>query len=97
MVPSTLATHVGVFIQQTQIQSSLVTNPIPISQHLGWSQLVTLVIVGQLKTLSYPMWYNTLPSFVPMDPNMYSMYYLGIEGFNPLIFGKLKKNATNVT
>jgi hypothetical protein len=41
------------------------------------------------------MWYNTTPSFVPMDPNMYSMYYLGIKGPSPLIFGK-KENVINV-
>ncbi len=39
-------THVGVPIQQTQTQPSLVTNLIPISQHLGWPQLVTPLIVG---------------------------------------------------
>jgi hypothetical protein len=34
------------------------------------------------------MWYNTLPFFVPMDPNMYSMYYVGIKGLDPLIYGR---------
>jgi hypothetical protein len=38
----------------------------------------------------YPMWYNTLPSFVPMDPNVYSTYYYGIKEFDPLIFGRKK-------
>jgi hypothetical protein len=31
------------------------------------------------------MWYNIVPSFVPMDPNMYPMYYFGIKGLDPLI------------
>ncbi len=35
IVPSTLVTHVGVHVQQIQPQSSLVTNPILVSQHLG--------------------------------------------------------------
>jgi hypothetical protein len=35
MVLITTATHVGVHVQQTQIQPSLVINPISISQHLG--------------------------------------------------------------
>jgi hypothetical protein len=91
MVPSTPVTHVGVLIQQTQIQPNLVTNPIPINQHLGWPQLVTLMILRQLKIILYLMWYNTIASFVPIDPNMYSMYYLGIKGFVPLIFGRKKK------
>jgi hypothetical protein len=33
------------------------------------------------------MWYNTTPSFVPIDPNMYFLYYYGIKGLDPLIFG----------
>jgi hypothetical protein len=36
------------------------------------------------------MWYNIVPSFIPMDPNMYSMYYSGIKGPDQLIFGRRK-------
>jgi hypothetical protein len=32
-----------------------------------------------------------------MDFNMYSMYYPGIKGPNPLIFKKKKGDATGVT
>jgi hypothetical protein len=42
------------------------------------------------------MWYNVVPSFVPMDFNMYSMYYSRIKGLDPLIFTKKKGYATNV-
>jgi hypothetical protein len=97
LVPSTSTTHVGVPIQQTQTQPNLVTNPILINQHLGWSELVTPLITWQLRIVSYMMWYNTIPSFVPMDPNMYSMYYLGIKGLDPLTFGRKKGYATSVT
>jgi hypothetical protein len=75
----------------------LVTNPIPISQHLSWSQPITPLIAGQPKIVPYPMWYNIVPSFVPMDFNVYSMYYLGIKGLNPLIFGKNKGVVASVT
>ncbi len=90
-------THVGVLIQQTQTQPNLVTNLILISQHLGWSQPITPLITGQLKTVPYLMRYNIIPSFVPMDPNMYSKYYLGIKGLVPLTFGRKKGYATSVT
>jgi hypothetical protein len=30
------------------------------------------------------MWYNIIPSLVPMDPNMYPMYYSMIKGLDPL-------------
>ncbi len=69
-------THVGVPIQQIQTQPNLViTNPIPITQHFGWTQPVKPLIVRQPQTIPYLMWYNIIPSFVPMDLNMYSMYY----------------------
>jgi hypothetical protein len=75
----------------------LVTNPILVNQHVGWSQLVTPLIAWQPKTIPYPMWYNTLPSFVPMDFNMYSMYYLGIKGHDPLISRRRKGYAIGDT
>jgi hypothetical protein len=43
------------------------------------------------------MWYNIVPSFVPMDPNVYSMYYLGIKGLYPLISRGKKGDAIDVT
>ncbi len=42
------------------------------------------------------MWYNTTPSFVLMDLNMYSMYYSRIKGPDPLIFGRRKENAVDI-
>ncbi len=90
MVPNTPTTHVGVHVQQIRPRPSLVTNPIPISQHLGWLQLVTPLIARQPTTVSCPMCYNIIPSFAPMDLNMYSMYYLRIKGPNPLILEERK-------
>jgi hypothetical protein len=75
---NTLVTHVGIPMQQIQPQLGLVTNPTLVSQHLGWRQLVTPLIARQPKVVAYPpylMWYNIVPPFVPMDPNMYSMDY----------------------
>ncbi len=43
------------------------------------------------------MWYNIIPSFIPMNPNMYFMYYSRIKGLNPLIFGRKEGYAINVT
>jgi hypothetical protein len=43
------------------------------------------------------MWYNTIPSFVPMDRNMYSMYYSKTKGPNPLISRRRKGYVVNVT
>jgi hypothetical protein len=43
------------------------------------------------------MWYDMVPSFISMDPNMYSMYYLRIKGFDPLIYREKKGYAIDVT
>jgi hypothetical protein len=78
----------------------LVFHPTLINQHLGWQQLITPLIVRQPRVVSYPpypMWYYTIPSFVPMDPNMYSMNYCRIKGPNSLIFGRKERHATGTT
>jgi len=43
------------------------------------------------------MWYNTIPSFVPMDLNMYSMYYSRINKPNPLLSKRKKGYVVDVT
>jgi len=61
------------------------------------SQHVTPLIVGQPKVIPYPMWYNTLPPFIPMDLNRYFIYHSGIKGPDPLIFGKREKYVVGIT
>jgi hypothetical protein len=43
------------------------------------------------------MWYNTVPPFIPMDPNMYPMYYSRIKGPDPSIFKRKEKYVSNTT
>ncbi len=91
IVSNTSTTHFGVHVQQLKPQSSLVTNLTSVNQQLGWQQPITSLIIGQPKVVPYPpypMWYNSIPSFVPMDHNMYLMYYSKIKGSYPFIFGK---------
>ncbi len=76
--------------------TELVTNPIPISQHLGWMQPVTPLITKQPIIVLYLMWYNAIPSFVTMNVNMYYMYYSGIKGPDPLIFRRKEGYAIGV-
>jgi hypothetical protein len=85
---------------QIRSQSSLVIHPTPIGQHLGWQQIVTPLIIRQPRVVPYPpypMWYNILPPFVPMDPNLYSIYYFGIKKLDSLIFGRKERYATSTT
>jgi hypothetical protein len=72
--------HVSVPVPQIQSQPNLVIHPTTVSQHLGWQQLITPSIARKPKVVPYEMWYNTLP-FIPMDPNMYFMYYLESKDF----------------
>jgi hypothetical protein len=44
-----------------------------------------------LPTSTYPMWYNVIPPFVPLDPNLYPTYPTGTKGIDSLIF----KNYTS--
>jgi hypothetical protein len=72
-IPNTLSIHVGVPMQQPQPQPGLVNSSTPINQHLGWQQPITPLIARQPKVVPYPpylIWYNILPSFVPVDLNM---------------------------
>jgi hypothetical protein len=32
------------------------------------------------------MWYNVIPSFVPLNPNLYPTYPIGTKGLDFLIF-----------
>jgi hypothetical protein len=50
-----------------------------------WSQLVKPIILGQtsmLPTSTYPMWYNVIPPFVPLDPSLYPTYPIGTKGLH---------------
>ncbi len=91
--------HVGVFVPQIQSQSSLVIHPTLINQHLNWQQSITPLITWQPRVMPYPpnlMWYNTIPPFIPMDHDMYSMDNSGIKEPNPLISRRRERYATGI-
>jgi hypothetical protein len=35
---------------------------------------------------TYPMWYNVIPPFVPLDLNLYPTYQIGTKGLDSSIF-----------
>jgi hypothetical protein len=39
-----------------------------------------------LPTSTYPMWFNVIPPFVPLDLSLYPTYPIGTKGTNSLIF-----------
>jgi hypothetical protein len=62
---------------------------VPINYQTTWSQLVTPIVPGKtnmLLTSTYPMWYNVIPPFVPLDPSLYPTYQTRAKGLDSLIF-----------
>jgi hypothetical protein len=55
------------------------------------------LIIGEPKVAPYPMWYNPVPPFIPIDPNMHSMYYSGIKRLDPLDYGRKEKYPFDIT
>jgi len=39
-----------------------------------------------LPTSTYPMWYNVIPPFVPLDLSLYPIYQIGTKGLDSSIF-----------
>jgi hypothetical protein len=39
-----------------------------------------------IPTSTYPMWYNVIPPFMPLDPNLYPTYQTRTKGFDSSIF-----------
>jgi hypothetical protein len=39
-----------------------------------------------LPTSIYPMWYNVIPFFMPLDPSLYLAYPTGTKGLDSSIF-----------
>jgi hypothetical protein len=54
-----------------------------------WSQPVTPIVpykTGMLPTSTYPMWYDVIPPFVPLDPSLYPTYETIAKGLDSSIF-----------
>jgi hypothetical protein len=80
----------NVFILGTQAMNPSIGHIIIlVNYQTTWSQYVTLIILSKtnvLPTLTYPMWYNVIPPFVPLNPSLYLAYPTRTKGFDPSIF-----------
>jgi hypothetical protein len=75
-------------IQATNLSIGHTT--VQVNYQLTWQQPITLVVPSKttiLPTSTYPLWYNIIPPFIPLDPNLYLIYPTKTKGFDPLIFG----------
>jgi hypothetical protein len=49
----------------------------PINYQTTWSQPVIPIVLAKISMLpisTYPMWYNVIPPFVPLNPSLYPSY-----------------------
>jgi hypothetical protein len=80
----------NVYVLGTQAMNlSIGHTVIPINYHPTWQQLVTPIILSKTKispTSTYPLWYNGIAPFVPLNPSLYLAYLIGTNKFDPLIF-----------
>jgi hypothetical protein len=52
---------------------------------------IVLSKINMLSTSTYPMWYNVIPPFVPLDPSLYQANPTRTKGLDSSIF----KNYTS--
>jgi hypothetical protein len=90
VLPTTTITKPNVYVLGTQTMNHSITHTIvPINYQITWSQPVTPIVpskTSMLSILTYPMWYNVIPPFVPLDLILYPAYPTGTKGLDSLIF-----------
>jgi len=90
VLPTTPTVVPNVFVLGTQTMNpSLSHTTIHVNYQTTWSQPITRIVPGKtniLPTSTYPMWYNVIPPFVPLDPSLYLAYPIRTKGFDSWIF-----------
>jgi hypothetical protein len=90
VLPTTTIAVPNVFVLRTQTTNpSIGHTTILVNYQITWSQLVTPIALGKtnmLPTSTYPMWYNVIPPFMPLDPSLYPTYPTKTKGLDFLIF-----------
>jgi hypothetical protein len=81
----------NVFILGTQTMNPSIGHTIiHVNYQTTWSQLVTPIVQGSktnmLPTSTYPIWYNVIPPFVPLNLNLYLAYPTRTKGLDSSIF-----------
>jgi hypothetical protein len=90
ILPTTTIVIPNVFVLKTQAMNpSMGHTTIFVNYQTTYSQPVTPIILGKTNMLpisTYPMWYNPIPPFVPLVPNLYPTDLARTKGLNSLIF-----------
>jgi hypothetical protein len=76
--PTTTTIVPNVFVLRTQAMNPSISRTIIlINYQTTWSQPITPIVPGKTSMLPiaiYPMWYNVIPPFVPLDLSLYPTY-----------------------
>jgi hypothetical protein len=90
ILPTTTIVVPNVFVLKTQATNpSIGHTSVLVNYRTTWSQLVTPIVLGKtnmLPTSTYPMWYNVIPPFMPLNLSLYLPYQIGVKGLDYLIF-----------
>ena len=90
ILPTTIIIVPNMFIIGIQAMNPNIGHRIiHVNYHTIWSQLVTPIVPSKTNMLlisTYPMWYNVIPPFVPLDPSLYLAYQIGTKGLDSSIF-----------
>ncbi len=91
--PVLLATTIAIpnvpILETQAMNPSIGHTTILVNYQTTWSQLVTPIVPGKTNTLTtsrYLMWYNVIPPFVLLDPNLYLAYPTRTKGLDSAIF-----------
>jgi hypothetical protein len=90
IVPTTTITLPNVYVLRTQAMNPNIGHmTMHVNCQTTWSQLITPIVqskTNMLLTSRYPMWYNVITPFVPLDPSLYPTYLTRTKGLDYLIF-----------
>jgi hypothetical protein len=90
VLSTTTIVMLNVSILRTQAMNpSIVHTTILVNYQTTWSQPITPIVLSKtnmLPTSTYPMWYNVIPPFVPLDPSLYQANLARTKGFDFSIF-----------
>jgi hypothetical protein len=93
ILPTTTIAIPNVFVLGTQAMNPSIGHIVVfVNYQTTWSQPITPIIPGKtsMYTSTYPMWYNAIPCFVPLDPSLYPTYQIGAKGLDFQYFGIYK-------
>ncbi len=78
VIPTPIVVLPNVYVLGIQpMNPSIGHTPIPINYQSNWQSPITPFVRGKINTIptsTYPIWYNVILPYIPLDPNLYPAY-----------------------